>query len=197
MKEDNCIIPQLASGPDTSTAGSGFLTIDDYKNLIQFAAARHIEIIPEVDSPGHARAAIKSMEARYRKLMKTNTKEAAEEYLLTEVGDPSVYFSVQMFNDNAMNPCMNSTYKFMEKIITEIKKMHDEAGQPLKLFHFGGDETSHGAYVNSTICQQFLQTIPKSNDTKFLKHYFVKRVAKIVDDLSLNLAGKLFDVRCC
>ena len=48
--------------------GSGFYSRADYAEILRYAAARHIEVIPEIEMPGHARAAIKAMEARARAL---------------------------------------------------------------------------------------------------------------------------------
>ena len=48
--------------------GSGFYSAADYVEILRYAAARHIEVIPELEMPGHARAAIKAMEARFRAL---------------------------------------------------------------------------------------------------------------------------------
>jgi len=45
--------------------GSGYYTKEQYRKILQEAAARHVEVIPEIDAPGHSRAAIKAMEARY------------------------------------------------------------------------------------------------------------------------------------
>ena len=64
-------------------------------------------------------------------------------YRLIDPEDNSVYLSVQYFTDNAINPCQQSTYNFMGKVVQEIKKMH-EGVQPLKIFHFGGDEVASG-----------------------------------------------------
>ena len=64
-------------------------------------------------------------------------------YRLIDPEDDSVYLSVQYFTDNAINPCQQSTYNFMGKVVQEIKKMH-EGVQPLKIFHFGGDEVASG-----------------------------------------------------
>ena len=122
--ESDCLIPQLGSGPDTSTSGSGFLTIEDYKEILLYAKTRHIEVIPEIDMPGHARAAIIAMEGRYRKLLENGSLTDAEQYRLIDPNDMSRYLSVQYFNDNAMSPCLESTFTSMEKVFKEIKTMH-------------------------------------------------------------------------
>src|SRR5690606_27765117 len=60
------LMPSYGSGPDVAnTTGSGFYSRADYIELLEYAAARHIRIIPEIETPGHARAAIKSMDARH------------------------------------------------------------------------------------------------------------------------------------
>src|SRR5437899_6268810 len=57
--------PAFGSGPLVGKPyGSGFYSRADYIEIVRYAAARHIEVIPEIEMPGHARAAIKSMEAR-------------------------------------------------------------------------------------------------------------------------------------
>lgn len=50
----------------------------------------------------------------------------ATEFLLTDLDDPSEYLSVQYFTDNAINPCIDSTYAFMEHIIIETVNMHKD-----------------------------------------------------------------------
>lgn len=82
---------------------------------------------------------IQAMEARSRKLNKTGDSVGAEKYQLTQPGDPSEYLSVQMFKDDAINPCLDSTYTFVDHIVKEIVNMHKDK-QPLTIYHFGGDE---------------------------------------------------------
>ncbi|MDR3395146.1 MAG: family 20 glycosylhydrolase, partial [Parasulfuritortus sp.] len=61
--------PAYGSGPDLSDAhGSGFYSQDEFVDLLRYASKQHIEVIPEIEMPGHARAAVKAMEARYRRL---------------------------------------------------------------------------------------------------------------------------------
>ncbi|MEE9571906.1 MAG: family 20 glycosylhydrolase, partial [Candidatus Neomarinimicrobiota bacterium] len=64
--------PAYGSGPNAyekGKYGSGFYTRDDFIELLTYAKERHIKITPEINLPGHARAAIKAMEARYIRLI--------------------------------------------------------------------------------------------------------------------------------
>ena len=72
--ETRCLLPQLGSGPDRDTPVNGYLTRADYIEILKAAKARGIEVIPSFDMPGHSRAAIHSMEARYRRLMALGRK---------------------------------------------------------------------------------------------------------------------------
>ena len=53
---------QLGSGSGTGNAGTGYYTVDEYKEILRYANDRHVEIIPEFDMPGHGHAAIKAMQ---------------------------------------------------------------------------------------------------------------------------------------
>ena len=100
LDETTCTIPQLGSGPTASWSGSGLYTQADYNEILTHARARHVEVIPEFDSPGHARAAIVSMAAR-----------DSDDFRLRHANDPSEYVSVQMFDDNAIDQCLDSTFR--------------------------------------------------------------------------------------
>ncbi|XP_062581614.1 beta-hexosaminidase-like, partial [Saccostrea cucullata] len=184
--EDECIFPQLGSGSGQSGLGSGFYTVEDYKEILRFANDRHIEVIPEIDMPGHCRAGIKAMEARFRKYMKFGNKTAAREYLMTDFPDKTEYLSVQMFTDNAINPCMDSTFAFIKQVIRAFKFMHADI-QPLKMYHFGGDEIA-GAWKDSPECQRFLSKSGLKNVGE-LKKYFAHMMARITDNYGLNVAA--------
>ncbi|TLM79689.1 family 20 glycosylhydrolase [Microbulbifer harenosus] len=139
LEENTCLLPQLGSGPKADNFGSGFYSVEDYVEILRYAADRHIEVVPEFDMPAHARSAVVAMEARYRKL-KDSDPTAAEAYRLIDPEDDTRYLSVQFYNDSYINPCVDSTYNFVGKVIREVKAMHDAAGMPLQTWHFGGDE---------------------------------------------------------
>ncbi|KAK3722061.1 hypothetical protein QZH41_007366 [Actinostola sp. cb2023] len=188
---DKCIQTDLGSSPDEPSTATHY-TVSDYKDILQYANDRHIQVIPEFDMPGHGYAAIKSMEARSRKLNRTGDVAGASKYSLTEAGDPSKYLSIQMFTDDAINPCLESTYTFVDHIVNEVVRMHSDK-QPLTIYHFGGDEVAHGAWQKSTSCRDLSQqrglNFSASDIVDKLKDYFVQRVANITVKYNLSLAG--------
>ncbi|BFZ06050.1 hypothetical protein BsWGS_09089 [Bradybaena similaris] len=186
--ETSCLMPQLGSGPDKSTSpGSGFLTIPDYVEILKLANQHHVTVIPEIDMPGHGRAAILSMKLRNITLSSRGQGFLGNSTVLTEENDPSEYTSPQMYSDNAINPCMESTYNFVDIIMDQFIDLHKQGQQPLKRFHFGGDEVGRGAWVNSSHCRQVLasNTLPDGS----LKLYFYQRIAKLAANKNLTLAA--------
>ncbi len=137
--------------------------------------------------PGHAHAPIKAMEARYNKYIDEDP-DKAEEFLLSDLDDESVYASVQNWYDGAINPCIDSTYHFISHIIRETKAMHADI-QPLRVFNFGGDEVPGGAWVDSPACQALIDSDPELESAADLQHYFVMRVADLAAEEGLDFAG--------
>ncbi|RZQ53062.1 beta-N-acetylhexosaminidase [Pseudoalteromonas phenolica] len=178
LEERSCLLTQLGTGPFKSGTGNGYLSREDFVELLKFAKARHIDIIPEIEGPGHARASIIAMEARYDRLMVEGKPEEAKAYLLSDPKDTSQYLTVQNYTDNSMNACMDSTYAFIEKVTYELQNMYREAGTRLTNLHFGGDEVGAGSWVGSPACQAMFADpnngVAGPND---LKPYFTQRVA--------------------
>ncbi|WP_432722355.1 carbohydate-binding domain-containing protein [Jeongeupia wiesaeckerbachi] len=144
LSETKGLLPQLGQGPDSSTPGSGYFTRDDFIEILQYAHARKIEVIPEIDMPGHARAAVVSMEARYKRLMAEGKPEAANEYRLVDPQETSNITGVQFYDRlSTLNPCQPSALKFTDKVIGEIARMYQDAGLKLTSWHFGGDEAKN------------------------------------------------------
>ena len=65
LGEQSSLPPALGSGPEADGLGCGFFTVNAYRDILRRAKQLHIDVIPEIDLPGHARAAVKAMEARY------------------------------------------------------------------------------------------------------------------------------------
>ena len=184
------LMPSYGSGPDVANApGSGFYSRADYIELLRYATKRHIRIIPEIETPGHARAAIKSMDARYRAYVAKGDTAAATQYLLRDLEDQSEYRSIQNWDDNIINVALPSTYTFLEKVVDELIAMHKEAGAPLQTIHFGGDEVPVGVWEKSPAVHQLMATAPGMAHVDDLWYYFFNRVNGMLQSRGLYLSG--------
>ena len=160
--------PAFGSGPQVDRPwGSGFFSHADYVEIVRYAAARHIEVIPEIEMPGHARAAIKAM-------------AGDRQYALTDPEDRSVYTSVQGYPDNVMNPALESTYGFIERVVGDLAAMHREAGAPLRHIHMGGDEVPAGVWVGSPAVQAYMQAhgLTSVDDLWFVFYGRIEQILK-------------------
>lgn len=182
LSESTCLLPQLGSGPFKTATGNGFLSKQDYIDIVKMAHARGIEVIPSLDMPGHARAAIVSMNARYQRLMQEGKPLEAQQYLLVDKQDTTQYESVQFYGDNTINPCLDSTYTFIDTVMTSVKQLHQQAGVPLRQFHVGADETA-GAWINSPVCHA------KGVNVDNILPDFVTQVQRIALKHNLNIGG--------
>lgn len=136
---------------------SGYYTQKDVKEIVAYAKARAIEILPEIDIPGHAKAAI-----------------VAYPKLLEDPKDKSRYRSVQKVSNNTINPGMESSYVFLDNVIAEVSGLF-----PFGYIHLGGDEVPKGAWKKSPAVQQLMQKKGLKN-TKEVQHYFFTRLDKIL-----------------
>ncbi len=187
--ESQCLYPCYDGGydPDAKTVGNGYYSREEFIDLLKYAAERHVRIVPEIESPGHARAAIVSMKARYNKYFETDPGKATE-YMLSEPEDTSRYVSVQYYTDNVMNVALPSTYRFMEKVIQELNAMYQEAGLSLYTVHLGGDEVPRGVWMGSPKCQELMKEkgMTKAHD---LSEYFITQMADVMQKNGLKFSG--------
>jgi len=179
-----------ASGPNTGVyPGSGYYTRQDFIEILKYATERHIQVIPEIESPGHSRAAIKAMDARYTKFMKLGNQQEAERYLLRDLNDKSVYSSAQLWTDNVMCVALPSTYTFMEKVIDELMEMYKDAGAPISTIHIGGDEVPYGSWKHSPKSNALIAENEQLNSTDDLWYYYFNKMEKMLSERGLALSG--------
>lgn len=187
--QDGVRLPSAyGSGPRIDDPhGSGYYTRAEYIEILRYAAARHIEVIPEVEMPGHARAAVKAMAARYQRMTAAG-EQGAGQYLLNDFEDRSVYNSPQQYNDHVINPGLESSYAFIDHVVAQIAALHREAGVPLKTMHVGGDELPHGAWEKSPASQALMQR-EKLASIPDLWDYFYDRVDGILRKHGMTASG--------
>lgn len=130
--EKDCLYPFYCGGWDKNdklSTANGYLTREEYIQLVRYAGERFIRIIPEIDMPGHMRAMKKAMGG-----------------LLTDsVLEQREYLSAQNYTDNVIAVTRPEALPTMRTVIETFVEMHKEAGYPLQVFNIGGDEVPKGA----------------------------------------------------
>jgi hexosaminidase len=191
-KDAPALHPAFGSGPFPYTDGkfgSGFYTQDDFIEILQYANQRHMRVIPEINMPGHARAAIKAMESRYNYFMERGDEAAAEEYRLIDPEETSEYLSAQLFTDNVVNVARESAYRFFETVLDEVIELYERAGAPLEIIHVGGDEVPRGAWSASPMIDELMEKLDHIDNPQNMHAYFTERTLQIVTARGLKMAG--------
>ena len=192
LDERTHLVPSYGSGPDprpSVSRGSGWYTQAEYVDLLRHARDRHIEVVPEIDMPGHARAAIQAMRTRTRRLLENGDTTAARRFRLHDPNDQSEYESVQGWDDNVVNVCQPSTYRFLAHVVDDLIALHDRAGAPLRTVHVGGDEVPEGAWTESPICDDYIARTEGVEGPEDLFGAFFRRFRDTLATRGLTMGG--------
>jgi hexosaminidase len=167
-----------APKPGEPATDAGFYTQEDIKEIVQYAKDRFIEVVPEIDVPGHSMAAI----AAYPELCVTNDT--------TIRVNPGSNFSkwfgrgkFEMYIDNTLDPTDEKVYAFLDKVFAEIAQLF-----PFEYIHMGGDECYKGYWERDPGVQEFMKK-NKIKDSHELQAYFNKRVNKIITSKGKKTIG--------
>jgi hexosaminidase len=167
-----------APQPGEAPTYGGFYSQEDIKEVVQYAKERYIEILPEVDVPGHSMAAI----AAYPELAVTKNP--------TTKVDPGSSYSkwfgdgkFEMYIDNTLNPTDEKVYQFLDKVFTEVATLF-----PFEYIHMGGDECYKGYWERDANVQAFMKKNNLKNGEE-LQSYFSKRVARIITAKKKKVIG--------
>jgi len=192
LDEREHLLPSYGSGPwpdAESSMGTGWYTRQEYIDILRYAAERHIEVVPEIDVPGHARAALVAMQNRYERLLDEGRDEEAERYRIHDPHDTSEYMSIQRWTDNVINVCQESTYRFLRTVYDELIDMHSEAGAPLSSIHIGGDEVPDGVWEESPQCHDLIRRDDSVDSVDDLMDYFFARSQADLAKRGLTMAA--------
>lgn len=142
----------------------GFYTQDDIKEIVAYATERHITIVPEIEMPGHAQAAL----AAYPEYSCTGGpfKVAKEWGVLEDVFCPK-----------------EATISFLEDVLTEVIALF-----PSQYIHIGGDECPKTRWKNCPNCQALIKE-KGLKDEHELQSYFVQRIEKFVNSKGRKIIG--------
>lgn len=148
-----------------NTPYGDFYTQDEIREIVKYAEARYITIIPEIEMPGHSQAAL----ASYPELS-CNPKKA---YKVAETW--GVF-------DNVYCPS-EYTFNFLEDVLNEVMDLF-----PSKYIHIGGDEVPKRIWHNSVFCQRLIKKLKLKNEHG-LQSYFIGRIEKFLNEHNRNIIG--------
>jgi len=155
----------------------GFYTQDQMKELIRYAKDRYVDIMPEIDVPGHSLAAI----ASYPDLSCTPGTYKVNS------GDPFMdwhndgTFTARI--DNTLCPANEKVYGFLDKVFTEVAALF-----PFEYIHMGGDECAKNFWEKNAEVKALMQR-EKLKDMHEVQSYFVGRVSTIVGSKGKKMMG--------
>lgn len=163
------------------TTHSGFLTQDQIKDIVAYADARYIEVIPEIELPGHALAALSA----YPELSCT--------------GGPFSPRNVWGVEEDVFCAGDEATFEFLENVLSEIIPLFSNTDY----IHIGGDECPKARWAKCPKCQKRIreEILPAQNklgkelaqtkhtNEELLQSYFVQRIEKFVESKGKKLVG--------
>jgi hexosaminidase len=154
--------PKASTAYDKDGRYGGFYTQDDIREIVGYAKARYITIIPEIDIPGHSAGAL-SAYPEYT---------CSGNQLERDSGTMGVYC-----------PGNDKSFEFIENVLSEVIDLF-----PGKYFHIGGDEVWKDYWKNCPKCSERIKS-EKLKDVDELQSYFVKRIEKFLNGKNRTLIG--------
>ncbi len=142
----------------------GYYTQEQAREIVQYATKRHITVIPEIELPGHAQAAI----AAYPELGCTDS-----------LVDVRTYWGVSEF----IYCPKEETFSFLEQVLTEVMQIF-----PSEYIHIGGDEAPKKQWEESAIAQEVIKN-NDLNDEHELQSYFIQRIEKFLNQNGRKIIG--------
>ena len=152
-----------ADPTDDKPPYGGFYTKDDIREVVAYAAIRHITIVPEIEMPGHSNAAL----AAYPELLCPNAEKTNIDY-----ENSGVYCAGRA-----------ETFAFLETVLDEVIELF-----PSPYIHVGGDEVPKRYWNACPLCQKRIKD-EKLADENELQSYFIKRMETFLDSRGKKLIG--------
>ena len=157
----------------------GFYTQEDIKEVVAYAKARFVEVIPEIDVPGHSMA----MLAAYPNLSTTPNYpyqvNAGDEFMDWEGLNGHATARI----DNSLDPSNEEVYTVLDKVMAEVAPLF-----PFEYIHMGGDENAKNNWEKSSNVQALMKR-EGLKDQMEVQSYFVRRMQKIINSKGKKMMG--------
>lgn len=149
----------------------GYYTQEQIKEVVSYATSRFVEVIPEIEMPGHAVAAI------------TAYPNLACNELSFETGKPQEVRKVWGVSRDIYCAGNDEVFAFLQDVLTEVMPLF-----PSKYIHIGGDEAPHEAWAKCPKCQKRMKDEGLKNEAE-LQSWFIRRMEKFINSHGKKLVG--------
>ncbi len=162
------------------TEYKGFYTQNEVKEIVAYAATKYVNVIPEIEMPGHASAAI----AAYPELSAFPDRDTFVDPNHPWAGSKKGKQVQQTWGvfDDVFVPTEN-TFTFLENVLDEVIALF-----PSKYIHIGGDESPKKYWEESEFCQKFIKD-NNLKDEHGLQSYFIQRMEKYLNKKGRSIIG--------
>ncbi len=143
----------------------GFYTAHDIRDVVAYAAARHVTVVPEIEMPGHSVAAL----AAYPQF--------------SCFGGPYTTNNKMGIHDGIYDPANPETFKFLDTVLLQVFELF-----PGQYVHIGGDEVPTNYWQRSASCRALMQRKGLNSEAE-LQSYFIKHIEQFVDAHGKTLVG--------
>jgi len=143
----------------------GYYTQEQIKDIVKYAAARYINIIPEIEMPGHSMAALTSYP------------------FLGCTKGPYKVMETWGVSDDVLCVGNDSSFIFLENVLDEVMQLF-----PSKFIHIGGDECPKERWRDCALCQKRMKENNLKNEHE-LQSYFISRIEKYLNSKGRNIIG--------
>lgn len=152
---------------DDGIRHGGFYTQEEIRDIVAYATARHITVVPEIEMPGHAAAAI----AAYPELGNSDIPGYAPK-VVTRWGVQPYTFAPK-----------DETFRFLEDVLAEVCGLF-----PSKYIHIGGDEAPKTQWQQSKFAQEVIRREGLKNEDE-LQSWFIRRIERFLASKGRRLVG--------
>jgi hexosaminidase len=149
------------------SAYCGYYTQEDVKEVVRYAQERHVTVIPEIEMPGHARAAL----------------AAYPELGCTTVSDSSYTVATSWGIHEQIYCPKEKTFTVLENVLTEVMALF-----PSEYIHIGGDEAPKAQWEESAVAQRVMRR-EELDSEEALQSYFIRRIEDFLNANGRKLIG--------
>ncbi len=170
-ERDETVIGRNSGEYDGVHYGPFFYTQEECREIVEYAAERHITVIPEIDLPGHMQAAL----------------AAYPEYGCT--GGPYEVWKMWGVSDNVLCAGNDATLSFIEDVLSEVIEVF-----PSEYIHIGGDECPKTQWEKCPKCQARIKSLGIKGDKKhsaemYLQSFVINHAEKFLNSKGRNIIG--------